>query len=148
MSPSLDSLCLFTRSEHSVNYSLFECTSFLSDYHADYYHLTRSLCRIKSLLLFNEKTFTALTELTSKCFSDFQARINTFCQTFRQQQPQTKEWNFQCELMSLLATGNCSEYMQQNFFGNIFDYGYAKKLVTAFEETRMKSKELIVMFGR
>ena len=149
MSPTLDSLCLLTRSEHSVNYSLFECTSFLSDYHVDYFHLTRSLCRIKSLFLFNEKTFITLTDLTSKCFSDFQARVNTFCQTLRQQQqPPMKEWTFQCELMSLLATGNCSEYMQQNFFGNIFDYGYAKKLVTAFEETRMKSKELIVVFGR
>jgi hypothetical protein len=50
--------------------------------------------------------------------------------------------------MSLLATGNCSDHMQQNFFGNIFDYGYAKKLVLAFDETRTKSKELIVMFGR
>ncbi len=145
MSSSLDTLCLFTRSDHSVNYSLFECTSFLSDYHSDYFHLTRSLCRMKSLILFNDKTFTTLTELTSKCFSDFQTRMNTFCETSRQQM---KQWTFQCELMSLLSTGNCSEYMQQNFFGNIFDYGYAKKLVTAFEETRIKSKELIVIFGR
>ena len=89
---------------------------------------------------------TTLTELTSKCFSDFQLRVNTFCETIRQQE--IKQWTFQCELMSLLSTGNCSEHMQQNFFGNIFDYGYAKKLVTAFEETRIKSKELIVMFER
>jgi hypothetical protein len=100
---------------------------------------------MKSLILFNDKTFTALTELTSKCFSDFQTRMNTFCETSRQHM---KQWSFQCELMSLLSTGNCSEYMQQNFFGNTFDYGYAKKLVTAFEETRSKSKELIVIFGR
>jgi hypothetical protein len=146
MSSSLDTLCLLTRGETSVNYSLLECTSFLSDYHNDYFHLTRSLCRIKSLVLFNEKTFATLIELTSKCFSDFQIRINTFCETTRQQG--MKQWTFQCELMSLLATGNCSEYMQQNFFGNIFDYGYAKKLVTAFDETRIKSKELIVMFER
>jgi hypothetical protein len=63
-------------------------------------------------------------------------------------QQNVKQWTFQCELMSLLAAGNCSEHMQQNFFGNIFDYGYAKKLVAAFDETRMKSKELIVIFGR
>ncbi|CAF4236649.1 unnamed protein product, partial [Adineta steineri] len=73
-------------------------------------------------------------------------RVNTFCETIQQQE--IKQWTFQCELMSLLATGNCSEHMQQNFFGNIFDYGYAKKLVTSFDETRIKSKELIVMFGR
>lgn len=145
MSSSLDTLCLFTRCDLSVNYSLFECTSFLSDYHNDYFHLTRSLCRIKSLILFNDKIFTTLIDLTTKCFSDFQTRINTFCETSRQQM---KQWTFQCELISLLSTGNSSEYMQQNFFGNIFDYGYAKKLVTAFEETKLKSKELIVMFGR
>jgi len=147
MSSSLDTLCLLTRCDQLVNYSLFECTSFLSDYHNDYFHLTRSLCRIKSLILFSDKILTTLTELTLKCFSDFQIRIQTFCEITRQQQ-QMKDWTFQCELMSLLSTGNCSEYMQQNFFGNIFDYGYAKKLVTAFDETRMKSKELIVMFGR
>ncbi|CAF3964804.1 unnamed protein product, partial [Rotaria magnacalcarata] len=146
MSPSLDTLCLLTRSDTSVNYSLLECTSFISDYHNDYFHLTRSLCRIKSLVLFNDKIFTALTELTTKCFSDFQSRVNTFCETMRQQG--VKQWSFQCELMSLLATGNCSEHMQQHFFGNIFDYGFAKKLVTTFDETRVKSKELIVMFGR
>ncbi|CAF1138380.1 unnamed protein product [Rotaria sordida] len=146
MSPSLDTLCLLTRCDVSVNYSLFECTSFLSDYHNDYFHLTRSLCRIKSLILFNDKILTTLTDLTTKCFSDFQARVNTFCETIRQQE--IKQWTFQCELMSLLATGNCSEHMQQHFFGNIFDYGYAKKLVTTFDETRIKSKELIVIFGR
>ncbi|UJR21015.1 hypothetical protein I4U23_024115 [Adineta vaga] len=146
MSPALDTLCLLTKSDTSVNYSLFECTPFLSDYHNDYVQLTRSLCRIKSLILFNDKILTTLTELTTKCFADFQSRVNTFCQTMRQQE--TKQWTFQCELMSLLSTGNCSEPMQQNFFGNIFDYGYAKKLVTSFEETRTKSKELIVMFGR
>ncbi|CAF4849159.1 unnamed protein product, partial [Rotaria socialis] len=101
---------------------------------------------IKSLILFNDKIFTALTELTTKCFSDFQSRVNTFCEIMRQQG--VKQWSFQCELMSLLATGNCSEQMQQHFFGNIFDYGFAKKLVTTFDETRVKSKELIVMFGR
>ncbi|CAF1326777.1 unnamed protein product [Adineta steineri] len=146
MSSSLDTLCLLTKCDLSVNYSLFECTSFLSDYHHDYFHLTRSLCRIKSLILFNDKILTTLTELTTKCFSDFQSRVNTFCETIQQQE--IKQWTFQCELMSLLATGNCSEHMQQNFFGNIFDYGYAKKLVTSFDETRIKSKELIVMFGR
>lgn len=146
MSPSLDSICLLTRNDTSVNLSLLESVSFLSDYHNDYLHLTRSLCRIKSLILFNDKIFTTLTELTTKCFSDFQSRINTFCETMRQQK--LKQWTFQCELMSLLATGNCSEHMQQHFFGNIFDYGYAKKLVTAFEETRVKSRELIIMFGR
>ncbi|CAF0841430.1 unnamed protein product [Adineta ricciae] len=146
MSSSLDTLCLLTKSDTSMNYSLSESTSFLSDCHNDYVHLTRSLCRIKSLILFNDKIFTTLTELTTKCFADFQTRVNTFCQTMRQQE--TKQWTFQCELMSLLATGNCSEPMQQNFFGNIFDYGYAKKLVAAFEETRAKSKELIIMFGR
>jgi len=145
MSSSLDTICLLTRCDISVNYSLFECTSFLSDYHSDYFHLTRSICRIKSFILFNDKILTTLTDLTNKCFSDFQIRINTFCETTRQQM---KQWTFQCELMSLLSTGNCSEYMQQNFFGNIFDYGYAKKLVAAFEETRSKSKELIVMFER
>ena len=146
MSPSLDILCLLTRYNTSVNYSLFEWTSFLSDYHNDYFHLTRSLCRIKSLILFNDKTWTTLVELTTKCLSDFQSRVSTFCQTIRQQN--IKQWSFQCELMSLLSTGNCSEHMLQNFFGHIFDYGYAKKLVVAFDETRIKSKELIAMFGR
>ena len=146
MSPCLDTLCLLTRSDQSVHYSSVECTAFLSDHHSDYLQLTRSLCRIKSLISFNDKIFTTLAELTTKCFSDFQSRANTFCETTRQQT--VKQWTFQCELMSLLATGNSSENMQQNFFGNIFDYGYAKKLVAAFEETRVKSKELVVMFGR
>ena len=146
MSPSLDTLCLLTRGDHSVNYSLLESTTFLSDYHNDYLHLTRSLGRIKSLIIFNDKIFSTLVELTTKCLVDFQSRVTTFCQTSRQQG--MKSWTFQCELISLLATGNASEHMQQNFFGNIFDYGYAKKLLTAFEETKTKSKELVVMFGR
>ena len=49
-----------------------------------------------------------LTELTSKCFSDFQSRVNTFCETM-QDNKRLKQWTFQCELMSLLSTGNCSE---------------------------------------
>ena len=146
MSPSLDSICLLTRSDHSINYSMLELTPFLSDYHCEYLHLARSLGRIKSLIIFNDKIFTTLIELTGKCFSDFQSRVNSFCQTVRQQG--TKRWTFQCELMSLLATGNCSELMQQSFFGSIFDYGYAKKLLATFEETRLKSKELVVMFNR
>ena len=147
MSSSLDALCFLTRCDTSINYSLFECTSYLSDYHNDYFQLIRSLCRLKSLILFNDKIFTQLADLTSKCFSEFQNRLNHFCEKIRSEE-QMKHWTFQSELMSLLATGNCSEYMQQNFFGNTFDYGYAKKLVLTFEETRAKSKELIVMFGR
>jgi hypothetical protein len=146
MSPSLDSLCLVTRTDLAVNYSLAEYTTFLADYHHDYLHLTRSLGRIRSLVIFNDKIFTTLVELTSKCLSDFQIRVNTFCQTVRK--TDIRSWTFQCELMSLLSTGNCSELMQQNFFGHVFDYGYSKKLLVAFDETRVKSKELIVMFER
>nr|ACI90361.1 hypothetical protein [Philodina roseola] len=146
MSPSLDNLCLLTRGDHSINYSLLECTTFLSDYHNDFLHLTRSLGRIKSLIIFNDKIFTTLVDLTTKCLADFQSRVNNFCQTSRQQG--MKFWSLQCELISLLSTGNCSENMQQNFFGNIFDYGYAKKLLATFDETKTKSKELIIMFSR
>ncbi|CAF1410286.1 unnamed protein product [Didymodactylos carnosus] len=158
MSPLLDRLCILSTTKSTsdtsisqLHYSTFDCTSFLSDYHQDYLELTRSLCRIKSLLLFGEKIYQTLIDLVTKCFIEFDKKVQTFCDETKEillQSAPQQQWTFQSELMSLLATGNCSENMSNGFFTNIYDYGYSKKLITTFEECRTKSKELLILFGR